>query len=168
MYAPVAAPTSGLIMQILPSVSHNQPQASIHQDPAHSQINWADFDIPAGEDFSSPSRSPTPSPADVPSFEVASEMLQRFTRDHKMLHQVASLAQLEYDARRVYSPRGLSDPHYAASRFRVFLILYLAGQGILGYHVYDPFVREGLRLRAMTEVPALLAREDLVRCPGFE
>lgn len=94
------------------------------------------------------------------SFEDAIELVKRYTGDHKFSHQVTSFQQLEHDAKLVYSEEGLSNSDYYASRFRLFIVVYLSG--ILGYKKTDLTAWRRYRKMAMMEIPHILVHEDLV------
>ncbi|OXB33938.1 transcription factor [Cryptococcus neoformans] len=96
---------------------------------------------------------------DILSFEEAIELVKRYAGDHKFSHQVTSFQQLEHDAKLVYSEEGLSNSDYYASRFRLFIVVYLSG--ILGYKKTDLTAWRRYRKMAIMEVPHILVHEDL-------
>ena len=99
---------------------------------------------------------------ELPSKEETYRVVRMFAEDLKLTHQVTSLRQLHADIRNIYSPTGLLDTGYAASRFRVFSILFLAGGDILAYTSTDQDTLHSYRDRATAELPALIVKADVV------
>ena len=101
-----------------------------------------------------------PTPPGLPPYETTIEMCRRYTRDHKMTHQMTNFGQLCNDAQIVYG----RVPDKPASLFRLMIVLHLSGENILEYTKWDPQLGTGFRARALAELPKLLVQADIV-CP---
>jgi hypothetical protein len=96
----------------------------------------------------------------LPSFQTTRDVCRSFLTRHMQSHQCVSDQEIDRDVRRVYSPEGLVNPKFAASRFRCFMILYL-----LGHPQQAPDegnFQRSYRSAALDELGHVLASENLV------
>jgi hypothetical protein len=103
---------------------------------------------------------------ELPSVEVALATCKSFLSGHKQTNHVVSEEELVQDLSRVFEPGALRDPRLSGSRFRCFMVLYLAQErywmGRSEPEQKDTSLRELYRQLALKDAVAAVSRADLV------
>ena len=104
---------------------------------------------------------------ELPCIESAMAICKAFLGSHKQSNHVVDEEELMQDLQKIYRPGGLSDRRFTHSRFRCFMVLYLAQEQYwTGNGMEDPgnaLLRGIYRRLALKDASIVIGKEDLVR-----